>query len=164
MVQNRIIFFATSVQPNPEEIDYWVDLSDNPYGGSIKYFNGTEWVRLAASGGIPDLSNYYTKTQVNKLLNDKANISDVDSKVDDEEVKDVIKDIQFNTSNPNGITMVMFKYDGSNKTVSIPVASTSSAGIITSKDFLDFVKQHQLQELHTEMIDTFADIPAMSFF
>lgn len=160
MVTNRIIFFATSVQPNPEEIDYWVDLSDNPYGGSIKYFNGTEWVRLAASGGIPDLSNYYTKTQVNKLLNDKANISDVDSKVDDEQVKDVIKDIQFNTSNPNDITMVMFKYDGSNKTVSIPVASTSSAGIITSKDFLDFVKQHQLQELHTEMIDTFADIRA----
>ena len=160
MVTNRIIFFATSVQPNPEEIDYWVDLSDNPYGGSIKYFNGTEWVRLAASGGIPDLSNYYTKTQVNKLLNDKANIGDVDSKVDDEEVKDVIKDIQFNTSNPNGITMVMFKYDGSNKTVSIPVASTSSAGIITSKDFLDFVKQHQLQELHTEMIDTFTDVRA----
>ena len=160
MVTNRIIFFATSVQPNPEEIDYWVDLSDNPYGGSIKYFNGTEWVRLAASGGIPDLSNYYTKTQVNKLLNDKANVSDVDSKVDDEEVKDVIKDIQFNTSNPNNITMVMFKYNGSNKTVSIPVASTSSAGIITSKDFLDFVKQHQLQELHTEMIDTFADIRA----
>ena len=160
MVTNRIIFFATSVQPNPEEIDYWVDLSDNPYGGSIKYFNGTEWVRLAASGGTPDLSNYYTKTQVNKLLNNKANIGDVDSKVDDEEVKDVIKDIQFNTSNPNGITMVMFKYDGSNKTVSIPVASTSSAGIITSKDFLDFVKQHQLQELHTEMIDTFADIRA----
>ena len=160
MVTNRIIFFATSVQPNPEEIDYWVDLSDNPYGGSIKYFNGTEWVRLAASGGVPDLNNYYTKIQVNKLLNDKANIGDVDSKVDDEEVKDVIKDIQFNTSNPNGITMVMFKYDGSNKTVSIPVASTSSAGIITSKDFLDFVKQHQLQELHTEMIDTFADIRA----
>ena len=160
MVTNRIIFFATSVQPNPEEIDYWVDLSDNPYGGSIKYFNGTEWVRLAASGGTPDLSNYYTKTQVNKLLNDKANVSDVDSKVDDEEVKDVIKDIQFNTSNPNDITMVMFKYDGSNDSISLPIASTGSAGIVTSKDFLDFVKQHQLQELHTEMIDTFADIRA----
>lgn len=160
MVTNRIIFFATSVQPNPEEIDYWVDLSDNPYGGSIKYFNGTEWVRLAASGGTPDLSNYYTKTQVNKLLNDKANISDVDSKVDDEEVKDVIKDIQFNTSNPNNITMVMFKYDGSDDSISLPIASTGSAGIVTSKDFLDFVKQHQLQELHTEMIDTFADIRA----
>lgn len=160
MVTNRIIFFATSVQPNPEEIDYWVDLSDNPYGGSIKYFNGTEWVRLAASGGVPDLNNYYTKTQVNKLLNDKANIGDVDSKVDDEEVKDVIKDIQFNTSNPNGITMVMFKYDGSNDSISLPIASTGSAGIVTSKDFLDFVKQHQLQELHTEMIDTFADIRA----
>ena len=160
MVQNRIIFFATSVQPNPEEIDYWVDLSDNPYGGSIKYFNGTEWVRLAASGGVPDLSNYYTKTQVNNLLNNKADVRDVDSKVDDEEVKDVIKDIQFNTSNPNNITMVMFKYDGSDDSISLPIASTGSAGIITSKDFLDFVKQHQLQELHTEMIDTFADIRA----
>lgn len=160
MVTNRIIFFATSVQPNPEEMDYWVDLSDNPYGGSIKYFNGTEWVRLAASGGVPDLNNYYTKTQVNKLLNDKANIGDVDSKVDDEEVKDVIKDIQFNTSNPNNITMVMFKYDGSDDSISLPIASTGSAGIVTSKDFLDFVKQHQLQELHTEMIDTFADIRA----
>lgn len=160
MVQNRIIFFATSVQPNPEEIDYWVDLSDNPYGGSIKYFNGTKWVRLAASGGTPDLNNYYTKTQINNLLNNKADVGDVDSKVDDEEVKDVIKDVQFNTSNPNGITMVMFKYDGSNDSISLPIASTGSAGIVTSKDFLDFVKQHQLQELHTEMIDTFADIRA----
>lgn len=160
MVTNRIIFFATSVQPNPEEIDYWVDLSDNPYGGSIKYFNGTEWVRLAASGGVPDLSNYYTKTQVNNLLNNKADVRDVDSKVDDEEVKDVIKDIQFNTSNPNNITIVMFKYDGSNDSISLPIASTGSAGIVTSKDFLDFVKQHQLQELHTEMVDTFADIRA----
>lgn len=160
MVQNRIIFFATSVQPNPKEIDYWVDLSDNPYGGSIKYFNGTEWVRLAASGGTPDLSNYYTKTQINNLLNNKADVGDVDSKVDDEEVKDVIKDVQFNTSNPNNITMVMFKYDGSNDSISLPIASTGSAGIVTSKDFLDFVKQHQLQELHTEMIDTFADIRA----
>lgn len=160
MVTNRIIFFATSVQPNPEEIDYWVDLSDNPYGGSIKYFNGTEWVRLAASGGTPDLNNYYTKTQINNLLNNKADAGDVDSKVDDEEVKDVIKDIQFNTSNPNNITMVMFKYDGSNDSISLPIASTGSAGIVTSKDFLDFVKQHQLQELHTEMIDTFADIRA----
>lgn len=160
MVTNRIIFFATSVQPNPEEIDYWVDLSDNPYGGSIKYFNGTEWVRLVASGGTPDLSNYYTKTQINNLLNNKADVGDVDSKVDDGEVKDVIKDIQFNTSNPNGITIVMFKYDGSNDSISLPIASTGSAGIVTSKDFLDFVKQHQLQELHTEMIDTFADIRA----
>ena len=62
MVTNRIIFFFFFFQPNPEEIDDWGDLSDNPYGGSIKYFNGTEWVRLAASGGVPDLNNYYTKT------------------------------------------------------------------------------------------------------
>jgi hypothetical protein len=58
---DTVRFFAANTQPNPVEVDYWVDLSDNPYGGSIKYYNGIEWVRLAASGGVPDLSNYYTK-------------------------------------------------------------------------------------------------------
>lgn len=92
---DTVRFFAANTQPNPVEVDYWVDLYDNPYGGSIKYYNGTEWVRLAASGGIPDLSKYYTKVQVNQLLNDKASVQSVESKVDDEEVKDVIKNITF---------------------------------------------------------------------
>ena len=113
-------------------------------------FKKTKKAFIIGAGNLGSaLANYdnftdYGLNIISLFDNDKANIGDVDSKVDDEEVKDVIKDIQFNTSNPNGITMVMFKYDGSNKTVSIPVASTSSAGIITSKDFLDFVKQHQL--------------------
>lgn len=100
---DTVRFFAANTQPNPVEVDYWVDLYDNPYGGSIKYYNGTEWVRLAASGGIPDLSKYYTKVQVNQLLNDKASIQSVESKVDDEEVKDVVNNITFRTSNPNEV-------------------------------------------------------------
>ena len=158
MVKNRIIFSASRVSPNPDEIDYWVDLVDNPYGGSIKYYNGTEWVRLAASGGIPDLSNYYNKEQVNQMLNTKASVDSVESKVDDEEVKDVIKDIDFRTSDSNSVSMILLKYDGNTESVTVPVASMSTAGIVTSKDFQDFVKQHQLQELHTEMIDLLADI------
>jgi len=39
-------FTDSSISPNPKEVDYWVDLSENPYGGCIKYYNGTEWVRL----------------------------------------------------------------------------------------------------------------------
>lgn len=77
---DTVRFFAANTQPNPVEVDYWVDLYDNPYGGSIKYYNGTEWVRLAASGGIPDLSKYYTKVQVNQLLNDKASVQSVQPK------------------------------------------------------------------------------------
>lgn len=155
---NTVRFFAANTQPNPVEVDYWVDLYDNPYGGSIKYYNGTEWVRLAASGGIPDLSKYYTKVQVNQLLNDKASVQSVESKVDDEEVKDVIKNITFRTSNPNEVQMVLAKYDTTTVAISLPKASDVSAGIVTSDDFKDFVKQVDLQQLYQELYDSNSSI------
>lgn len=155
---DTVRFFATNTQPNPVEVDYWVDLSDNPYGGSIKYHNGIEWVRLAASGGVPDLSNYYTKVQVNQLLNDKASVQQVESKVDDEEVKNVIKNITFRTSNPNEVQMVLAKYDTTTVAISLPKASDVSAGIVTSDDFKDFVKQVDLQQLYQELYDSNSSI------
>lgn len=154
---DTVRFFATNTQPNPVEVDYWVDLSDNPYGGSIKYHNGIEWVRLAASGGAPD-SSYYTKVQVNQLLNDKASVQQVESKVDDEEVKDVIKNITFITSNPNEVQMVLAKYDTTTVAISLPKASDVSAGIVTSDDFRDFVKQVDLQQLYQELYDSNSSI------
>ena len=155
---DTVRFFAANTQPNPVEVDYWVDLYDNPYGGSIKYYNGTEWVRLAASGGIPDLSKYYTKVQVNQLLNDKASVQSVESKVDDEEVKDVIKNIIFRTSNPNEVQMVLAKYDTTTVAISLPKASDVSAGIVTSDDFKDFVKQVDFQQLYQELYDSNSSI------
>lgn len=155
---DTVRFFAANTQPNPVEVDYWVDLYDNPYGGSIKYYNGTEWVRLAASGGIPDLSKYYTKVQVNQLLNDKASIQSVESKVDDEEVKDVVNNITFRTSNPNEVQMVLAKYDTTTVAISLPKASDVSAGIVTSNDFKDFVKQVDFQQLYQELYDSNSSI------
>lgn len=155
---DTVRFFAANTQPNPVEVDYWVDLYDNPYGGSIKYYNGTEWVRLAASGGIPDLSKYYTKVQVNQLLNDKASVQSVESKVDDEEVKDVVKNITFRTSNPNEVQMVLAKYDTTTVAISLPKASDVSAGIVTSDDFKDFVKQVDFQQLYQELYDNNSSI------
>lgn len=155
---DTVRFFAANTQPNPVEVDYWVDLYDNPYGGSIKYYNGTEWVRLAASGGIPDLSKYYTKVQVNQLLNDKASVQSVESKVDDEEVKDVIKNITFRTSNPNEVQMVLAKYDTTTVAISLPKASDVSAGIVTSDDFKDFIKQVDFQQLYQELYDSNSNI------
>lgn len=155
---DTVRFFATNTQPNPVEVDYWVDLSDNPYGGSIKYHNGIEWVRLAASGGVPDLSNYYTKVQVNQLLNDKASVQQVESKVDDEEVKNVIKNITFRTSNPNEVQMVLAKYDTTTVAISFPKASDVSAGIITPDDFKNFAKQVDIQQLYKELYDSNSSI------
>lgn len=149
---DTVRFFATNTQPNPVEVDYWVDLSDNPYGGSIKYHNGIEWVRLAASGDVPDLSNYYTKVQVNQLLNDKASVQDY------EEVKNVIKNITFRTSNPNEVQMVLAKYDTTTVAISFPKASDVSAGIITSDDFKNFAKQVDIQQLYKELHDSNSSI------
>ena len=154
-------FSKQNIQPNPLEVDYWVDIVSNPYGGNIKYHNGTDWVTLIGSNGggsFIDLSDYYTKVQVNQMLANKASIESVESKVDDEEVADVIKNITFNSASDSGVIMTLFKYNNTTVAVTLPIASSTSSGIITSDDFVNLVKRYQLQELYTEMYDTFAEI------
>lgn len=33
----------SKIQPNPKECERWVDLSTDPMGGVVKYFNGNAW-------------------------------------------------------------------------------------------------------------------------
>mgnify|MGYP000493176220 CR=1 FL=1 len=40
-------FIESKTQPDPVTCKYWVDLFENPYGGSIKYFNGESWVKIS---------------------------------------------------------------------------------------------------------------------
>lgn len=40
-------FIESKIQPDPVTCKYWVDLFENPYGGSIKYFNGKSWVKVS---------------------------------------------------------------------------------------------------------------------
>ena len=54
-------FSKQYIHPNPIEVDYWVDLSKNPYGGVIKYYNGEDWVLLNNSGGSDSYFDFYTK-------------------------------------------------------------------------------------------------------
>lgn len=70
-------FSKSDIQPNPIEVDYWVDISKNPYGNSIKYYNGRDWKELGYADELPDLSNYYTKTQVNQLLDNKQDVGSI---------------------------------------------------------------------------------------
>ena len=46
MVIGRIRFLASTKAPKPEEVEYWIDLNSNPYGGVIKYYNGFDWIKL----------------------------------------------------------------------------------------------------------------------
>lgn len=43
MVINNLKYSAQLIAPNPKEIDYWIDLKEDPNGGIIKYYNGTKW-------------------------------------------------------------------------------------------------------------------------
>lgn len=43
MVINNLKYSAQTVAPNHKEIDYWIDLTEDPNGGIIKYYNGTKW-------------------------------------------------------------------------------------------------------------------------
>ena len=151
-------FSKQYVQPNPIEVDYWVDLATNPYGATIKYYNGDDWEQLNSSGGSASDFDFYTKTQINQMLANKANVGDVDSKVDDSELAEVIKNIQIQEIGNEGVALVLFKYDNTNLAVSLPTATATNPGVLSGTDFANFVKQHQLQALYSEMYDLFADI------
>lgn len=151
-------FSKQYIHPNPIEVDYWVDLSKNPYGGVIKYYNGEDWVLLNNSGGSDSYFDFYTKEQINKMLADKADVSSVESKVDDEELSEVIKNIEIKDVGDDTLHLVILKYDNDKVAVTIPTATATNPGILSGSDFVNFVKQHQLQSLYTEMYDLFADI------
>lgn len=44
LYNNKYDILASTIQPNPASVKYWADLSSNPNGGDLKYFNGTKWV------------------------------------------------------------------------------------------------------------------------
>lgn len=154
-----IKFSKQGIAPNPSEVDYWVDITSNPYGGNIKYFDGVDWTDLiSGEGGNVDLSRYYTKIETNVLLSKKATVESVESKVDDTEIADLVKKIEFKRVGSNEVQLVLLKYDNTTVGVTMPVASNTSSGIITSTTFKDLVKQYQLQELYSEMYDKIADL------
>lgn len=43
MVINSLKYSAQLIAPNPKEIDYWIDLSEDANGGIIKFWNGQTW-------------------------------------------------------------------------------------------------------------------------
>ena len=157
-------FSKQNIEPNPLEVDYWVDIKSDPYGSVWKYHNGINWVALDLAGGSGggELSpfDYYTKTQINDLLANKADIDSVESKVDDDELAEVIKNIEIKDIGDSEVQLILFKYDNTQLAVSMPVATSTNPGILSQSDFINFVKQHQLQELYIEMYDLFKDIRA----
>lgn len=125
-------FSKQKIQPNPLEVDYWVDITSNPNGGRIKYHNGENWVDLLNNeGGYINLYDYYTKTEINKMFERTATVDDIESKLDEEDVVNVIEDIQFKESDDT-IEMVMLKHNNTTVSVTMPVASKDQLQSLSS--------------------------------
>lgn len=48
MVHENIKFRAQHTQPNPLEVTYWIDLTQDPNGGVIKMYDGNMWNSISA--------------------------------------------------------------------------------------------------------------------
>lgn len=63
-------FKASRFAPNPLEVSYWIDLTTDPNGGSIKVYNGTTWKPIASD------SNSDVKVKIEDLEENKVDKSE----------------------------------------------------------------------------------------
>lgn len=76
MLQREIVRFrASDTQPNPLEVDYWIDVTSNYYGGCIRYYrNDTNtWEMLGLNDKQVDaIIDYINKAldQIEQFIND----------------------------------------------------------------------------------------------
>lgn len=66
MLQREIVRFrASDTQPNPLEVDYWIDVTSNYYGGCIRYYrNDTNtWEML-------DLNDKQVDSKIDQQISD----------------------------------------------------------------------------------------------
>lgn len=68
LYNNKYDILASTIQPNPASVKYWADLSSNPNGGDLKYFNGTKWI-LVNNNATEDISQI--KQQIADLEQNK---------------------------------------------------------------------------------------------
>ena len=68
LYNNKYDILASTIQPNPTSVKYWADLSSNPNGGDLKYFNGTKWI-LVNNKATEDISQI--KQQIADLEQNK---------------------------------------------------------------------------------------------
>lgn len=69
LYNNKYDILASTIQPNPASVKYWADLSSNPNGGYLKYFNGNTWV-LVNNKDTEDISTL--KQDVEDLKTNKV--------------------------------------------------------------------------------------------
>lgn len=79
MLQREIVRFrASDTQPNPLEVDYWIDVTSNYYGGCIRYYrNDTNtWEMLDLNDKRVDTIIDYINEAITEIRNELAEFKD----------------------------------------------------------------------------------------
>lgn len=75
LYNNKYDILASTIQPNPASVKYWADLSSNPNGGDLKYFNGNTWVLVNNSTLKQDVEDLKTN-KVDKVEDKQLSTED----------------------------------------------------------------------------------------
>lgn len=118
---NGINFILSNTAPNPTIYKYWIDTAENPYGGVIKFYDGTKWDYLNNTNSqetsidavVKGISDNYINSET--LQNDTVSLSKVKTTYTLENGELVPHISQVSTS-------------------VIPAATTSKAGVMSSAD------------------------------
>ena len=68
----NINFKASKNAPNPKEVIYWIDLTEDPTGGVIKTFDGKQWNKIKGEAKSIDA---YTKSEADQKFATKSEIN-----------------------------------------------------------------------------------------
>lgn len=133
-------FIASKVAPNPKLYEYWVDLTENVYGGILKYFNGAKWDYLNNKDEQDlDLSNikqFLQNIQKNNIKD--IHVNEINS--DANQVNVILNETSYSVSESGEIV----NSDKQLKQLNISAATQTNAGVLTSTDKtkLDNIEEH----------------------
>lgn len=125
MITNKLQFLAQTVAPHPQEVDYWIDLTSDPYGTIIRTWNGKEWKQISelSYDDIKALQTRMTNAETKISSIEKQNhLSDISTSVTDSTIDITVTTQQIGS----GVTSSSVK--------SIPAATESTAGALSASD------------------------------
>lgn len=95
MVINSVKYVAQKIAPNYKEFDYWIDLTEDPNGGIIKFWNGNTWDYLNRMDDQDrDIANEIERaTAAEEQLQNNIDIEEQERVNKDNELEDAIDGI-----------------------------------------------------------------------
>lgn len=117
---NGINFILSNTAPNPTIYKYWIDTTENPYGGVIKFYDGTKWDYLNNTNSQETSIDAIVKGITDNYINSvNANGNEL-----------VLSKIQTTYTLDNGV----LKPSTTSSQITLPNVTTSKAGVMSSAD------------------------------